>query len=131
MTKTEFYRGINGSDTAFLSLNIIEDSFYGKYEVRKRWYTYRTGDIRGTINGDTLIGDFVYTYYGGADSKRIPLALLRRDSVLLIGNGVVSSYMGIPMFVPNVPIVFDNSEFVLEKIVPESGDNLIATVHEN
>lgn len=115
----EFYRGINGRDTAYLTLNVGNNSFYGKYEVRRSWYTYRTGDIRGTIKGDTLIGDFLYTPYGGGDNKRTPIALLRRDSVLVVGKGVASSYMGIPIFVPNVPIDYDHPAFVLVRTEPD------------
>lgn len=96
-----------------MTLNIIENRFYGKYEVRKGCDIYRTGDIRGNVKGDTLIGDFYYKPYGSRDKKRIPFALLQRDSILLVGKGVAATYMGIPFFVPDVPIDYENPEFVL------------------
>lgn len=113
--QTKFYVGINGPDTAHLTLNIIDGSFYGKYEVRKRSYTDRKGDIRGKIKGDTLLGDYHYFPYGGGTKKRIPIAFLQKDNELLMGKGVVSSYMGIPFFVSNIPIDYEDPEFRLVK----------------
>lgn len=113
--QTTFYHGINERDTARLRLSIIQDSFYGEYEVRSRSRIKKTGEVRGTIKGDTLLGDYYYKPYGGGVKKRVPFALLQKGSELLLGQGVVSSFMGIPFFVPNIPINYDNPEFVLVK----------------
>ena len=89
------YQAVNGPDTAELTLNISGENFYGKYVVRKGWYTHRTGDVSDKIKGDTLVGDYLYKPYGGGEKKRMPFALLRKGDTLLVGNGVTSSYMGI------------------------------------
>ena len=121
---TNYYRAVNGSDTADLKLSTIGNHFYGQYEIRKNWYTYRTGNIEGKILGDTLIGDFYYRPFSGGAKKRMPFALLNKDDALHVGNGLISSYMGVPFFVPSVPITYDSAEFVLVKVEQEILDSV-------
>lgn len=128
---TNYYRAVNGSDTADLKLSTIGNHFYGQFEIRKNWYTYRTGNIEGKIMGDTLIGDFYYKPFSGGAKKRMPFALLKRDDALHIGNGLISSYMGVPFFVPSVPITYDSAEFVLVKVEKELLDSVFINRKNN
>lgn len=111
----EFYRAVNNKDTAILDIQINNKRFFGRYEISHYKVGKDSGDVRGDLRGDTLRGDFHYITYGGA-WKRIPLALLKKENKLHLGTGVIGTYFNLPCFVPGVPIEYQNSQFVFEKI---------------
>jgi len=110
-----FYRAVNGKDTAILDININDKRFFGRYEITYHKFGKDSGDVRGDIKGDTLRGDFHFISNGGS-WKRIPLALLKKENKLVLGKGVIGTYFNLPCFVPGVPIEYNNSEFVFEKM---------------
>lgn len=107
------YRAINGKDTAELKLNINGDKFYGTYRIYYPGSIIDSGHVRGDIKGDTLIGYFRYRPYGMANFKRQPVAFLKGDDGTLIqGKGHVAVYMTVPYFWEQVPIKYDDPEFI-------------------
>lgn len=114
--KQIFYQAVNAkNDTATLSLTINKNRFYGQYEIKYGKSTKDSGSVKGNIVGDTLRGDFNYITYGGV-GKIIPIALLKKDNKLFLGNGVTSTFLGIPCFIPDVPIDFVNVEFIFNEV---------------
>lgn len=109
------YRAVNGKDTAILDININDKRFYGRYEILYHKIGKDSGDVRGDLKGDTLRGDYHFISNGGS-WKRIPIALLKKDNKLILGKGVIGTYFNLPLFIPEVPIEYNNSEFVFEKI---------------
>ncbi|MNL75039.1 hypothetical protein D3C87_2007750 [compost metagenome] len=67
------------------------------------------------MRGDTLRGDFHFISNGGS-WKRIPIALLKKDNKLILGKGIVGTYFNLPLFIPEIPIEYNNSEFIFEKV---------------
>jgi hypothetical protein len=110
-----FYRAVHDKDTAILDLNINGKRFFGRYEILYHEFGKDSGDVRGDFRGDTLRGDFHYISNGGT-WKRIPIALLKKNNKLILGKGVIGTYFNLPLFLPDVPIEYSNSEFVFEKI---------------
>ena len=110
-----FYRAVNGKDTAILDLKMNNKRFYGRYEVTYHKFGKDSGDVRGDMRGDTLRGDFHYISNGGS-WKRIPIALLKNDDKLILGEGVIGTYFNLPLFVPEIPIEYKNSKFIFEKM---------------
>lgn len=110
-----FYRAINNKDTAILDININDKRFYGRYEILYHKIGKDSGDVRGDMRGDTLRGDYHFISNGGS-WKRIPIALLKKDNKLILGKGVIGTYFNLPLFLPEVPIEYSNSEFVFQKI---------------
>jgi hypothetical protein len=110
-----FYRAINGNDTAFLSLSLNEKHFTGNYEIRYGTVGKDSGDVRGKISGDTLLGLYNYVTYGG-NNNIIPIALLRRGNKIYWGKGLAMSLMNVYFFSKDVQMDYDNSEFVFEKV---------------
>jgi hypothetical protein len=110
-----FYLAVKNKDTAVLDLNINDKRFYGRYEISHYKIGKDFGDVRGDINGDTLRGDFHYISFGG-EWKRIPLALLKKENKLFLGKGVIGTYFNLPCFIPDVPIEYNNPEFVFEEM---------------
>jgi len=109
------YRAVNGKDTAILDININDKRFYGRYEILYHKIGKDSGDVRGDLKGDTLRGDFHFISNGGS-WKRIPIALLQKGDKLILGKGVIGTYFNLPLFLPEVPIEYNNSEFVFEKM---------------
>lgn len=109
------YRAVKGKDTAILDIKINDKRFYGRYEILYHKIGKDSGDVRGDLKGDTLRGDFHFISNGGS-WKRIPIALLQKDNKLILGKGVIGTYFNLPLFLPEVPIEYNNSEFVFEKM---------------
>lgn len=109
------YRAVKGKDTAILDIKINDNRFYGRYEILYHKIGKDSGDVRGDLKGDTLRGDFHFISNGGS-WKRIPIALLQKDNKLILGKGVIGTYFNLPLFLPEVPIEYNNSEFVFEKM---------------
>jgi hypothetical protein len=110
-----FYRAVRNKDTAILDIHINDKRFYGRYEILYHRIGKDSGDVRGDLKGDTLRGDFHFISNGGS-WKRIPIALLKKESKLILGTGVIGTYFNLPLFIPEVPIEYNNSEFIFEKI---------------
>lgn len=110
-----FYRAVNGQDTAILDIKLNDKRFYGRYEISYHKIGKDSGDVRGDLKGDTLRGDFHFISNGGS-WKRIPIALLKKDNKLILGKGIIGTYFNLPLFLPDVPIEYNNAEFVFEKV---------------
>lgn len=108
------YIAINGLDTAWAQLSIGRESFKGQCKIKYHNSYTDSGDVRGVIKGDTLLGDFHYLHYG-VKWKRIAIALLKKDSQLIMGEGKQSVFLDIPFFAPENPVKYDSVKFVFRK----------------
>ncbi|MDQ6472872.1 hypothetical protein RB619_19700 [Flavobacterium sp. LHD-80] len=108
------YRAVNQKDTAFLTIKINDKRFYGRYEILYHQLGKDSGDVRGDLKGDTLRGDFHFISNGGS-WKRVPLALLKKDKKLVLGNGVVGTYMNLPCFIQGT-LNYNQPKFVFEEV---------------
>ncbi len=102
-------------DSARLDLNLFESRFHGKLWFYRPGGEVDSGDIRGNIQKDTLIGDYYYTPFGWGQKKRRPLVLLKKGSQYILGTGTEQVYMGIPHFIPST-INFRDSKFIFAEI---------------
>ena len=108
------YRAVNDKDTAVLALKISGKRFYGRYEISYYKIGKDSGDVRGDIKENTLTGDFHFISNGGS-WKRIPLALLKKEDKLILGNGVIGTYMNLPCFIQGT-LNYNEPKFVFEEI---------------
>lgn len=102
-------------DSARLDLNLFESRFHGKLWFYRPGGEVDSGDIRGNIQKDTLIGDYYYTPFGWGRKKRRPLVLLKKGSQYILGTGTEQVYMGIPHFIPST-INFRDPKFIFVEI---------------
>jgi hypothetical protein len=112
----KYYLAISKRDTAYLKITKRENYFYGKYIVQYGNSAKDSGEIRGNILGDTLLGDYFYIPSSGAVKKRKPFALLQNGKTLRLGSGAVMSFMDIPYYAPEVAINYDSVKFVFNEI---------------
>ncbi|WP_281309899.1 hypothetical protein [Flavobacterium flavigenum] len=108
------YRAVNNKDTAILAIHMSDKRFYGRYEIAYYEIGKDSGDVKGDIKGDTLRGDFHYISNGGG-WKRVPIALLKKENKLLLGNGVIGTYMNLPCFLPGT-LNYDETKFIFKEI---------------
>ncbi|MBF7093273.1 hypothetical protein IUY40_17200 [Flavobacterium sp. ALJ2] len=114
--KQSIYRAVNANnDTATLSIVINKTRFYGQYEIKYGETTKDSGSVKGNIKDNILLGEYYCRPYGG-NLKRVPISLLRKDDKLFLGNGVITTYLGLPCFAAGVPITYTDAEFVFEEI---------------
>ncbi|WP_426790570.1 hypothetical protein [Sphingobacterium sp. WOUb80] len=102
-------------DSARLDLNLFESRFHGKLWFYRPGGEVDSGDIRGNIQKDTLIGDYYYTPFGWGQKKRRPLVLLKKGTQYILGTGTEQVYMGIPHFIPST-INFRDPKFIFVEI---------------
>lgn len=106
------YLAIKGADTAILKLVITGTQFTGQYEINYHGSFKDSGDVKGAIKGDTLIGDYHFQHYGLEKWLRGPIALLKKDGRLILGTGELESYMGINYFKRGAPIDYSTPKFI-------------------
>ncbi|TKC09397.1 hypothetical protein [Pedobacter frigoris] len=105
------YVADNNGDTAIATIEMLSPAtFKGVLEIRYRGAYKDSGDIRGVVRGDTMIGDYNFQHYGLPKWNRNPLALLKRGDRLIMGEGMVMYTVGIPHYNPNTPIDYDESK---------------------
>lgn len=108
------YQAVNNKDTAIIAINMNGKRFYGRYEISYYKIGKDSGDVRGDFRGDTLRGDFHYISNGG-NWKRIPIALLKKENKLLLGSGVMGTYMNLPCFLPGT-LNYKDPKFIFEEV---------------
>jgi hypothetical protein len=109
------YSAIHGSDTAILKLVITGSQFKGLYEVNYHGSFKDSGEVKGTIKGDTLIGDYHFQHYGLEKWRRAPIALLKKDGKLILGTGITENYFTISYFKTGEPIDYSQPKFIFRK----------------
>lgn len=109
--KMEEYVAVYKRDTAYLSISIGTNSYYGTLMLKKRSGNIEKGAIRGKIKGDLFDGDYLYRPYKAKLEKRRAMVFKRDNKSLIQGTGLENIYMGIPYYDP-ASIHFDNAKFV-------------------
>ncbi|TKC63744.1 hypothetical protein FBD94_05190 [Pedobacter hiemivivus] len=110
------YQAINKGDTAILKIKLTDKEFYGQYEVNYHGAYKDSGGVTGIIKGDTLKGTYRFQHYGIEKWHTAPIALLKKDDQLIMGEGSLEIYMNIPYFKKHIPINYKNPKFVFEKM---------------
>ena len=72
----------------------------------------KIGVIKGEFRGDTLFVD--YTFHEGTKENKVfnnPMAMLKKDNQLILGNGKILTYLGRSYFAKDTPIDFDRVKY--------------------
>lgn len=113
-TKT-LYQATNQGDTATLKIKLTDKEFYGQYEINYHGAYKDSGDVTGIVKGNTLRGTYRFQHYGIEKWHSTPIALLKKDGKLILGEGSLEIYMNMAYFKKNTPINYKNPKFVFEK----------------
>jgi hypothetical protein len=116
IVSTDCFKAIYEKDTIDLKLNTLKNGkLTGDMVMKVAPSTVRTGEVAGEFHGDTLFID--YTFKDSASKDKIfknPMALLKRDKLLILGNGTMQTTMGVTYLVKDKPIDFDRVKYKFE-----------------
>lgn len=100
-------------DTIDLKINTLKNGkISGNMEMRLLNMPIKTGKIAGEFRGDTLFAD--YSFIQGTNEKVVfknPMALLKKDNQLILGNGKIVTYLGASYFEKGEKIDFENVKY--------------------
>lgn len=112
----ECYVAIDSNDKATLKLNTLSDGkVTGSLLIAYHEKGKNDGTLEGKFSGDTLFVD--YTFKIGAENPteyKNPLAFLKKDGKLILGVGVIETYLGRSYFAKDKPVRFDKSKFTFD-----------------
>lgn len=113
ISKTDCYQAIYKMDTLNLVIHTMENAeITGEMTMKVYDGPEKTGKIKGKFSGDTLFADYSFTAVNDPKTTfKNPLALLKKDSLLVLGNGQIETTMGKSYFVKGVPIDFDRVKY--------------------
>ncbi|WP_158727913.1 MULTISPECIES: hypothetical protein [unclassified Flavobacterium] len=107
------YVSVYEKDSIQLELNTFKDGKVNGDMVMKFYNTaVKKGKLSGVFSGDTLLVS--YTFIEGTNEKitfKNPMAFLKRNDSLVLGNGKMQTTMGATYFVKGEPIDFDRVKF--------------------
>ncbi|WP_115171263.1 hypothetical protein [Sphingobacterium spiritivorum] len=105
------YTATHKNIKAYMNLRLGEHTFYGKYRIVYPGNAIDSGEVKGKVFNDTLMGDYRYKQYGWKENKIRPFILLQKGDSLIQGTGMELLYLGVFYFAPE-SISFDSPRFV-------------------
>lgn len=113
VVSAQCYKAVYEKDTIDLKLNTLKNGkLSGDMVMKVAPATVRTGEVAGEFHGDTLFID--YTFKDSANKDKVfknPMALLKKDKQLILGNGTMQTTMGVTYLVKDKPIDFDQVKY--------------------
>lgn len=110
---TECYKALYEQDTINLKINNFKNGeVTGDMEMRLAKMPVKIGEIAGEYRGDTLFVS--YTFIEGINKKltyKNPMAFLKKENQLILGNGQLETSMGASYFVKGTPIDFERVKY--------------------
>ena len=117
VVSTACYKAIYEKDTIDLKLNTLKNGkLAGDMVMKVAPSTVRTGEVAGEFHGDTLFVDYTFKDNVNKDKTfKNPMALLKRDKQLILGNGVMQTTMGVTYLVKDQPIDFESVKYKFDE----------------
>lgn len=118
IVNTECYKAIYEKDTVDLDLYFLKNGkVKGDMSMRVESSPEKKGEVAGEFHGDTLFVDYTFTDGSKNNAKfKNPMALLKRDKQLILGNGAMQTTMGVTYLVKDKPIDFDRVKYKFNSI---------------
>ncbi|MFA9190577.1 hypothetical protein AAGV28_04270 [Flavobacterium sp. FZUC8N2.13] len=113
IVSTACYKAIYENDTIDLKVNTLQSgNVSGNMLMKVFKMPSKVGEISGQFHGDTLFAS--YTFIEGTNEKKTfknPMAFLKKEDELILGNGQIETSMGASYFVKGEPIDFDRVKY--------------------
>ncbi|MDA6070009.1 hypothetical protein NJT12_10310 [Flavobacterium sp. AC] len=113
VVSTECYKAVYEKDTIDLKLNTLKNGKIGGDMVMKVANApEKIGELKGEFKGDTLFVDYTFKEKTNKNQTfKNPMAFLKRDNQLILGNGTMQTTMGVTYLVKDKPIDFDRVKY--------------------
>ncbi|GEL10129.1 hypothetical protein SAMN05192550_0847 [Flavobacterium glycines] len=107
------YKAVYENDTIDLKVNTLKSGKVSGDLVMKIYaMPKKIGEIYGDYHGDTLLVSYTFIDEGNEKvTYKNPMAFLKKDSLLILGNGKMETSMGATYFVKGEPIDFENVKY--------------------
>ena len=115
---SECYKAVYEKDTIHLKLNTLKNGKMGGDMVMKVANApEKSGEIKGEFRGDTLFVDYTFKEVTSKDRTfKNPMAFLKKDKQLILGNGTMQTTMGVTYLVKDKPIDFDRVKYKFDSV---------------
>ena len=111
-TVKQCYTAVYEKDSAFLHLNLIDSTIAeGTLSVHYAEKPHNDGIVKGSFKGDTLFVDYAFKTGNNPQKFSNPLAFLKKGDTLMMGVGVIETYMGRSYFAKDKPLNFERGKF--------------------
>lgn len=113
VVSTQCYKAIYEKDTIDLKLNTLKNGKLSGNMVMKVYNApERSGEITGEFHGDTIFADYTFKEITNKNNTfKNPMAFLKREKKLILGNGQMQTTMGVTYIVKDKPIDFDRVKY--------------------
>ncbi|WP_166919344.1 hypothetical protein [Flavobacterium poyangense] len=113
VVNVQCYKAIYERDTIDLKLNTLKDGkLTGNMIMKVDSQPEKIGEIKGEFHGDTLFADYTFREKTNKNTTfKNPMAFLKRDKQLILGNGTMQITMGVTYLVKDKPIDFENVKY--------------------
>lgn len=113
VVSSQCYKAVYEKDTIDLRVNTLKNGkISGDMVMKVANAPERTGEVAGEFKGDTLFVDYTFVDTKNKNTKfKNPMALLKRNSQLILGNGTMQTTMGVTYLVKDKPIDFENVKY--------------------
>lgn len=110
IVSTQCYQAIYENDSIDLKLNTLKNGkISGDMVMNVAGSAQKNGEIAGEFRGDTLFADYIFLE--GTKKFKNPMAFLKKDKQLILGNGTMQTTMGVTYLVKDKPIDFDKVKY--------------------
>jgi hypothetical protein len=118
VVSTQCYKAIYEKDTINLKLNTLKSGkISGNMVMKVASATEKTGEISGEFHGDTLFVDYTFIELTNKNNTfKNPMAFLKKDKQLILGNGTMQTTMGVTYLVKDKPIDFDRVKYKFDTV---------------
>jgi hypothetical protein len=118
VVSTECYKAIYEKDTIDLKLNTLKNGkLSGDMVMKVDAAPVKTGEITGEFHGDTLFADYTFKDSANKDKTfKNPMAFLKKDKQLILGNGTMQTTMGVTYLVKDKPIDFVSVKYKFDTV---------------
>lgn len=117
VVSTQCYKAIYEDDTIDLKLNALKNGkISGNMSMKVSGAGERIGEIEGEFHGDTLFADYTFTEGTNKKTFKNPMAFLKKDKQLILGNGTMQTTMGVTYLVKDKPIDFDRVKYKFDSV---------------
>lgn len=114
---TQCYKAIYEDDTIDLKLNTLKNGkIGGNMSMKVSGAAERMGEVKGEFHGDTLFADYTFTEGTNKKTFKNPMAFLKKDKQLILGNGTMQTTMGVTYLVKDKPIDFDRVKYKFDSV---------------
>lgn len=112
------YIALYEKDTIDLKINTLKNGkISGNMDMKLVNMPIKMGKISGEFRGDTLFADYSFTQ--GTNDKVVfknPMAFLKNNTELILGNGKIVTYLGASYFAKGEPIDFESVKYKFKPI---------------